>query len=220
MRSYSCFKSCAIIGEFLGMILFSLWGNCQTSKKSAIMDRTQLSLSYTYNVYLINLRYPNIPIFEGKSPSIRSLGIAADYVLYHVEDFIALNLSSRGEIGLQFTNPMGYYVSLPISLIARLGANSTPYNNSTLGVGLGVGIASTFIAYNYTDANNSYLLQDKETILGVLAIGELNLNYGTGMGFRFTFQIFPFSGEMPITPFDKIPVTYRIVSLGLVYYLN
>jgi len=205
------------IGFLFPLFVAVVYG--QLPRGAKFSDRGQLSFSYTHIAYLINLKYPNRPVFD-VSPSIRSLGITSDYVLYHLDDFVALNLFSRAEVGLQFTNPLSYYLSFPVGVVARIGAHATPYNNNSIGVGIGAGISSTYIAYNYTTTQNAYLLQDKELILGVNAIGEFNLRYGTGMGFRISYQLFPFSGTMPVTPFDEIQVTYQIVSLGIVYYLN
>ena len=78
--------------------------------------------------------------------------------------------------GLNFTqvsfqqSVFSYVVQVPLFLTAKLGANSTPYNQQAIGISTGIG--ATFNHFNQPYLTNSGFLKSKATYLVPSAIIE------------------------------------------------
>ncbi|MEL6132914.1 MAG: hypothetical protein AAFR59_06075 [Bacteroidota bacterium] len=85
--------------------------------------------------------------------SFYSLELESYFVLAQKNDFVSVGVQTgliAGGAPTQATNQeifFNYNLQIPLHAMVRVGSNSSPYNTQTLGVGAGIGLTGTRLAY-------------------------------------------------------------------------
>lgn len=96
------------------------------------------------------------------------LGQSRDIFSYGIQPNVHIGVSPiLADDGLR----LGYMVQVPVYFMARVGANSTPYNQQRLGLALGAGASVTAIRQYYPD-----LFSDRGTFITPEVAAELTIN--------------------------------------------
>lgn len=150
------------------------------------------------------------------------LGLGMDYVLLHSNDQVSLGLNPNLNFSFVFSSAFG--VSLltetPVYLLARLGANSTPYNEQKFGIGAGIGLSYSYmlLQQNFFDqfGNPIGTFKLREGWVNPSAIVEINLKS------RFSDYIFRFHWSLAqptreIEELGNFPYRFGIAGLSIFY---
>lgn len=150
------------------------------------------------------------------------LGLGMDYVMLHSNDQISLGINPNANFSFVFNSLSG--VSLlaqaPVFLLARIGANSTPYNEQKFGIGAGIGATYTYmlLSQNFFDqfGNPIGSLRLKEGWVNPSAVVEVNLKT------RFSDYVFRFSWSLaqPTREIEELqgyPYRFGVANLSIMY---
>lgn len=149
-----------------------------------------------------------------------TLNLGAYYVLAHRKDVASIGIDPSVQVGLSFPAGPGVniMVQTPVYLMARVGANSTPYNQQALGLSVGVG--GNFQYLNFTGLNR------RTTFFAPGAVVEGTLSSrGAPLTVRLHFSpaepqaLFRYTGPDNGTS-TNVDVNYRfssILGFGLLY---
>jgi hypothetical protein len=140
-----------------------------------------------------------------------------EYTLAHANDFVAVNLDASATVSFNYNNVYGTQLFLqgPVYLVGKIGAGATPYNESLLGLSVGVGAAYTFVNLPYSiDQNATVVLRLKPSWLAPSAMVQLTLKTNAA---RYSLR-----GHVNLSTFTEVDgfagsLRYENYGFGLVY---
>ncbi|RMG68248.1 MAG: hypothetical protein D6722_12060 [Bacteroidetes bacterium] len=149
-----------------------------------------------------------------------TLNIGGYYVLAHHKDVVSVGVDPSVQIGLSFPAGPGVniMVQTPVYLMARVGANSTPYNQQALGLSVGVGGNLQYLTFTGLNRRTTFFAP------GAVVEGTLS-SRGAPLTFRLHFSpaqpqtLFKYTGPDNGTS-TNVDVNYRfssILGFGLLY---
>lgn len=115
------------------------------------------------------------------------LGFGMDYILMHSNDQASIGINPNANICFSFSNLYGFdfFTSMPVYMLARLGAGSTPYNEQKIGIGGGIGGSFSYLA---TPVSSGDML--KTSFINPGALAELQFRYrGGNIVLRFNWSL-------------------------------
>ncbi|MEM6264248.1 MAG: hypothetical protein AAGI38_17165 [Bacteroidota bacterium] len=129
---------------FLGILIFCVMGRIQ----GQISDKLMPHFGFMFEYVTLNPVDPNLQGFE-TNYVFSNINIGAYYVAGHKADFISGGIDASTQFGLRITNGgVSWMAQLPVFLMGRLGANSTPYNEQSFGIGAGLGAVVSYLDMN------------------------------------------------------------------------
>ena len=151
------------------------------------------------------------------------LGLGMDYVLLHSNDQFSLGVNPNANFSFVFSSAFGVSIlaNAPVYMLARYGANSTPYNEQKFGIGAGVGLGYSymFLQQPFIDQfGNRANFTLKQGWINPTAIVEINLKT------RFSDYIFRFNWSLAQPSHDiedingvGFPYRFGIAGLSIFY---
>jgi hypothetical protein len=113
-----------------------------------------------------------------------------DYVLMHSNDQASIGINPNANICFSFNNFYGidFFTSVPVYMLARLGAGSTPYNEQKIGIGGGIGGSFSYLATTASGGGSVGTL--KTSFINPGAMAELQFKYrGGNIVLRFNWSL-------------------------------
>lgn len=135
------------------------------------------------------------------------LNLGANYVLLHSNDQVSLGVEPNVNFAIfpTGTGGLGLLAQTPVFLMAKVGANCTPFNQQKIGIGAGIGVNYTYARYDGPDINTSYVAP--------AAIGEISLNLRSAVYIlRGHFNLYPVQQNIGLEEYD-----FGNFGFGLVY---
>jgi hypothetical protein len=131
-----------------------------------------------------------------------------NYVLMHSNDQVAIGVDPNAVISISLSNfGTSLLLQTPVYFTARVGAGCTPFNESKIGVGVGVGPNFTFI----NESNG--VSRSRATFFSPTAMGELCIRTrGSDYLLRVNFTPFQTTSE-----FDGQDVYFSNFGFGILY---
>lgn len=110
-----------------------------------------------------------------------------NYILAHSNDQVSVGINPNANLGFSLSNSgVGFLGQLPVYLLARVGANSTPYNETKVGVGAGVGCN-----FSYWYVSNSGFSQLNTAFYNPSLLAELNIKgRASDYAIRFNWSVY------------------------------
>lgn len=136
------------------------------------------------------------------------LGLGMDYVLAHSNDVVSIGVNPNAHLCFQLSNFNGlsFLGSVPLYLLARVGAGATPFNEQKVGIGAGIGGTASYFTNTYGP---------RTFFMNPSAIVELNLNLrSSSYLFRLNWSLLRPTQELDINR-SGTPYPYRIGLAGL-----
>lgn len=141
------------------------------------------------------------------------LTVGMNYVLLHSNDVVSLGVNPNALFSVQFNQNLGVNMlaSAPVFLLARVGANATPFNEQKFGIGAGVGLNYSYLSYKFSNAkiNQGFLNPSAVVEIGINARNWNNI-------IRFHWSLYKPSHDIRIG-IDKTPYRYGTGGLGFLY---
>lgn len=101
------------------------------------------------------------------------LNLGGNYVLMHSNDQFSLGVDPNVNFAIFPTQGgLGLLAQTPVYLLARVGANSTPYNEQKIGLGAGIGANYTYARYDAPTLTDGF----RTGYVAPAVMFELNLN--------------------------------------------
>ncbi len=149
-------------------------------------------------------------------------GLGMDYVLLHSNDQISLGINPNTNFSFVFSSTFGLSLmsETPVYLLARLGANATPFNEQKFGIGAGIGASYSYMLLRRTfinqNGNATGTLKLDEGWVNPSAIVEVNLKT------RFSDYLFRFHWSLAqptreVEELDNYPYRFGVAGLSIFY---
>jgi hypothetical protein len=139
------------------------------TSQAQISDKLMPHFGFMYEILSLN---------GASSRSFYLANVGAYYLLGQRSDVFSYGIETNVQVGV---NPLaidrlrlGYLVQVPVYLMARVGANSTPYNEQR--VGLGIGVGASFSAYSQYSQLRGVIYSDRGRVLTPEAVAEITIN--------------------------------------------
>jgi hypothetical protein len=145
-----------------------------------------------------------------------------NYVLLHSNDVVSLGLNPNAIFSIQFNRnaQASILASTPVFLLARLGANATPFNEQKFGIGAGVGLNYSYLSQSsqVVDVNqNVYTMKINQGFINPSAVVELGINARNwNYIFRLHWSLYKPTHDVRIG-LDKYDLRFGTGGLGFLY---
>ena len=131
------------------LLLFAVSSFAQDKEKVPIGDRVMFWHGVSYSkMKLFPPGYPRIGATSGlgRLPHL-NYSIGTYFMLLNSNDFLSLGINWGVGAGFNYDDGIQWKVQSPAFLMARIGAESSPYNSNDVGFGLGIGGNVTYSQY-------------------------------------------------------------------------
>ena len=183
-------------------------------------DRAQFQSGFFLEFLPVRFTSTNAPFFN-RPPLLYGVHFGMHYLLAESNDFLSLGIEPGVHFSFSYNNVFGttLLLQVPAYLVGRLGCRATRYNESLLGVGIGVGGNYTYILLPYT--SNDRLSQG---FVAPAAMFEINANprrqeHGA-FTLRFHINLIPFDtdfSEVVAGVPTRERLRYENYGVGLIY---
>jgi len=157
-------------------------------------EKLQMSFGFNWEFYtqsdpLTGAQIEDFTIF------FNTISVSGTYTLAHSADFYSVNAHASPALGLRFVENAGANVlaQLPVYLLGRVGAGATPFNESVIGAGAGVGLQYAFIKnpFNLIDQRGFIVGEGeiKKSYVAPAFIAEINADFGNGGLYSLRFHM-------------------------------
>ncbi|MDX2250575.1 MAG: hypothetical protein SF052_27585 [Bacteroidia bacterium] len=163
--------------------------------------------------------------------SFYNFHIGTYYAIAHYNDIFSFGVDPSIQVGLNFVpvsngsaiyTRVNYVIQAPVYLMARVGANSTPYNQQAIGFATGIGASYTFLSQQTGDISLRRKTRNGYTNPSVVA--ELTiLSRGNPLTGRFHFSPFKVNSDLVFKNVDTKEVVSSFTfpmgnwGIGLIY---
>ena len=129
------------------------------------LDRIMPHFGFMYEMVTVKaVRDPSPVLFP-----YYGLNLGGNFVLMHSNDQFSLGVDPNINFAIFPTQGgLGLMAQTPVYLLARVGANATPFNEQKIGLGAGIGANYTYARYDGSGIRHGYVAP--------AAMFELNLN--------------------------------------------
>ncbi len=182
-----------------------------TSEK---LDKFQIVAGLTYDFITIDYKDLGVSMFQ-TTPSFASFRIGTNYVLFSSEDWISLSANALPGFSVSFTRTPTFLFQAPVYLLGRIGTGSTRFNNSKVGIGVGVGGNFTYLSLPYS--NQTFSDKISQSYVAPSAMAELTLKLRQTFTIRFSMNLLPSNGYDSATSVSPNRIQLKNYSLGLIY---
>ncbi|WNJ20931.1 hypothetical protein [Pontibacter sp. G13] len=138
-----------------------------------------------------------------------NFAIGTYYVIGHRNDVMSYGVDGTAQFGFNFVGGQFNYVAqIPVYLMGRIGANSTPYNMQKFGLSAGFGFHYTY----FTQVTGSNIRQ-KAHIFNPSIVFEATLN-SSGNPLTGRVHFTPFFSDTKVTQETPVTTLERQVPMG------
>ena len=136
-----------ITTTLLFLLAFSLQAQGDVKERVPLQDR--LVPHFGFSIEFVHVEEADVQNPGTLDYNFYTIGLGTYYVISHSNDRMSVGLDPSLQLGLQgFTGAIDWTVQVPVFLMGRYGAFSTPYNSQSLGIGAGVGLVGSYLAIN------------------------------------------------------------------------
>lgn len=177
-------------------------------------DRAKFYGGFSYNIVTLE------PVGSTQKFPFFYYGLSAgmNYVLLHSNDVVSLGINPNAVVSFQLDPMYGasFLGQAPVFLLARLGANATPYNEQKFGIGAGIGANYSFLTKKLSDSGNN-TVRINQGFLNPSAVVEATINArGWNYVLRFNWSLAKPTHDIRIGV-DKFPFRFGVGGLGINY---
>lgn len=155
-------------------ILFGLLALILLPAQAQLTDKLVPHMGFMFQVSILDEANG---VFETR-PNFYSLHLGTYYTLANTENDVA-SVGLDGSVSFGFNIPQGrfaYSLQVPVFLMGRVGALSTPYNQQRFGFGAGLGLAVTNLSY--ISGSSQVLVRNNATGFTPNAMAQVTLSTG------------------------------------------
>lgn len=145
-----------------------------------------------------------------------------DYVLLHSNDVASIGVNPNLHVGFTYDARTGanLLAQAPVYMLARVGANATPFNEQKFGIGAGIGLNYSYLtqkSYVQDLGGNVFLLKINQGFLNPMALVELSIKTRSWSNIiRFHWSLYKPTHEVRVG-IDKYQFRYGAGGLGILY---
>jgi hypothetical protein len=191
-----------------------------SSASAQITDRLVPHFGYMYSQ--VSMEGTDVLDPGSFNYTYNTLSFGTYYVLTQAKDVVSVGIDPSLNLGLNFSRAgrLNWFAQLPVFVMGRLGATSTPYNTQKIGIGAGIGFMGSYM--NFMAENGRWDV--KELYINPSAVVEATLNTrGSSLTGRLQFSLAPTLGEGDIVDpsggflLPDRQVNVSTLSIGLIY---
>jgi hypothetical protein len=160
-------------------------------------------------------------IFETELPPFfYTVTAGGHYIAMQSGDMYSLSLNPQLNFSFRLDSRTGATIlaQMPFMAMARIGANSTPYNESKFGGGAGIGLNYTFVKFPVIDNSNGSIESFQQSYAAPAFALEATLQLPGGLySVRFHKNLLWSSGELDFGG-QTLPLDLNSFGLGVAYY--
>ncbi len=194
----------------LPAFLFSQQVKRNSEVAELFRDKVSGEWGMEFTIWDLRKVYPDAPLFS-QPPSLAGISIGGRYNYLSHNDFLGVNIGVGLQGGLRLTVPMQFYVGVPVYIMGNIGAGSSPYNESNIGGGLGVGARFNYLQYTYSNSLGETLVINPFYALP-FAVGEISI---TSYTFRLYYDLMKFPFKFRISTAQTIDATLSTLQFAM-----
>lgn len=194
--------------QFLGIFILVLAGFGKSCWAQS--DKMMFHGGFAYQFVTVKAEFQ--PVSARQLNYLYGLTGGMNYILAHSNDQVSIGINPNANLGFSFINTgtstgVAFLGQVPVFLLARLGANATPYNSTKVGIGAGLG---TVFSYWYASASG--FNQISEPFYNPSAMAELNIKgRSSDYSLRFNWSLYRPKSEIDGLRYEMGTSAFSIV---------